>query len=268
MPVEVTVARRPELEQSVEPGYLFVATDVTHRREAERLQEEFIGTISHEFRTPLGSVLGYLELLGSDEELTDEQRQWVDAIERNARRLLRLVDDLRISGQISAGPLSLSLETVDLATAVRSVARDIDSVAQAAGVPLEVDAPTVVVVRGDPVRLNQAFENLLSNGVKFTRRGGTVTIGAHQGTLADGVPAGVVTVRDSGIGIAPEDLHRLTDWFYRTWTARERRIRGIGVGLSIVKAISDAHRGTLEVESALGEGTTFTLKLPVSGPPE
>jgi PAS domain S-box-containing protein len=267
VPVEVAVTRRPELEQGGEPGYLFVATDVTHRREAERLQDEFIGTISHELRTPLSSVLGYLELLGSDEALTDEQRQYVDIIERNANRLLRLVNDLRISVQVSAGTLRVSPESVDLATAVRSAARDIDPVADAAGVRLEVDAPVEVVVHADPVRLSQAFENLLSNGVKFTRRGGSVTIGAHEGMLADGAPAGVVTVRDTGIGIAAEDLDRLTDWFYRARTARDRRIRGIGVGLPIVKAISDAHGGTLDVESALGEGTTFTLKLPLAGPP-
>jgi PAS domain S-box-containing protein len=268
VPVEVTVTQRPELEQGVAPGYLFLATDVTQRREAERLQDEFIGTISHELRTPLGSVLGYAELLGTDESLTDEQRQWVDVIERNATRLLRLVDDLRITVQVSAGTLRLSPESVDLATAVGAVARDIDPGAEAAGVRLEVDAPSEVVVRGDPVRLNQAFENLLSNGVKFTRRGGTVTIGARDGMLADGAPAGVVTVRDTGIGIAPEDLDRLTEWFYRSRTARDRRISGIGVGLSIVKAITDAHTGTLDVESAIGEGTVFTLKFPVSGPPD
>lgn len=267
VPVEVTVTRRPELEDGVEPGYLFVATDLTQRREAERLQDELIGTISHELRTPLSSVLGFLELLGSDEALTDEQREYVDVIERNAKGLLRLVNDLRISVQVSAGALRLSPEPLDLATAVRAAARDIDPVADAAGVRLEVDAPAEVVVRADPVRLNQAFENLLSNGVKFTRRGGSVTIGAHEGTLAAGAPAGVVTVRDTGIGITPEDVDRLTEWFYRTRTARDRRIRGIGVGLPIVKAISDAHGGTLGIESALGEGTTFTLKLPVSGPP-
>lgn len=267
VPVEVTVTRPSATEQGVEPGYLFLATDVTRRREAERLQEEFIGTISHELRTPLSSVLGYVELLGADQTLTEEQRRWADAIERNATRLLRLVEDLRISVQVSAGTLRVSPEAVDLATAVRSAARDIDPVAEAAGVRLELEAPKQVIVRADPARLNQAFENLLSNGIKFTRRGGTVTIAAHEGMLADGAPAGVVTVRDDGTGIAPEELDRLTEWFYRSRTARDRRIRGIGVGLPIVKAISDAHRGTLDVESALGEGTTFTLTLPVSGPP-
>jgi PAS domain S-box-containing protein len=266
VPVKVTVTQRPELKQGVQPGYLFVATDVTQRREAERLQDEFVGMISHELLTPLSSVLGYLELLDSGEALTDEQRQYVEVIESNAKRLLRLVNDLRTSIQVSADMLRLSPEAVDLATAVRDAARDIDPVAEAAGVRLEVDAPAEVVVRADPVRLNQAFENLLSNGVKFTPQGGSVTIAAHEGMLAAGAPAGVVTVRDTGIGVAREDLDRLTERFYRTRTARDRRIRGIGLGLPIVKSISDAHGGTLDVESTLGKGTTFTMKLPVSGP--
>lgn len=156
---------------------------------------------------------------------------------------------------------------MDLTTAVRSAAGDIDPVAKAAGVRLDVDAPAPVMVHADPARLDQAFENLLSNGIKFTRRGGTVRIAAHEGTLADGTPAGVVTVRDNGIGIAPEDLERLTEWFYRARAARNQRIRGIGVGLAIVEAITEAHRGTLHVESALGEGTTFSLTLPAAGPP-
>jgi signal transduction histidine kinase len=104
--------------------------------------------------------------------------------------------------------------------------------------------------------------------VKFTPKGGTVTVTVRDGEIGDNERAALVAVTDTGIGIAPEELGRLTERFYRVGTPRNQRIGGIGLGLPIVKAVADAHTGTLRVESVLGEGSTFTLTLPMSGPPE
>jgi PAS domain S-box-containing protein len=264
--VEVVITLRPSLSLE-HPGYLYVCTDLTKRREAERQQEEFIGLVSHELRTPLVSVLGYLELLES-EGLTGEQVEYLGVIERNAQRLLRLVNDLLLAVRLSAGTFTLSLEEVDVSASVSASAFAILPAALAAEVELIVEAQTDLKIRADGQRLSQAVENLLTNAVKFTPKGGTVTVTVRDGEIGDNERAALVAVTDTGIGIAPEELGRLTERFYRVGTPRNQRIGGIGLGLPIVKAIADAHNGTLRVESVLGEGSTFTLTLPMSGPPE
>jgi signal transduction histidine kinase len=189
-------------------------------------------------------------------------------IERNAQRLLRLVNDLLLAVRLSAGTFTLSLEEVDVSASVSASAFAILPAALAAEVELIVEAQTDLKIRADGQRLSQAVENLLTNAVKFTPKGGTVTVTVRDGEIGDNERAALVAVTDTGIGIAPEELGRLTERFYRVGTPRNQRIGGIGLGLPIVKAIADAHTGTLRVESVLGEGSTFTLTLPMSGPPE
>lgn len=263
VPVHVVVTRRPNQDGDAPGGYLFVATDMTEQREAERLQDEFIGLVSHELRTPLVSVLGYVELLASeDERLDEDQQQYVDAIDRNAKRLLRLVNDLLLSVELSAGKFTLSVEDVDLAAVARDSVAAIRPVANAAGVAIELEVPDRLRIRADPMRLAQLIENLLSNAVKFTPSGGLVTVRVLS-RVGDGArPEVVILVADNGIGVAPDELGRLTEPFYRTRSARARRIRGTGLGLSITQAIVDAHHGEMSVQSELGSGTTFTVVIP------
>lgn len=262
-PVQVTVSRRPDLDNGVLGGYLFVATDLTQQREAERLQDEFVGLVSHELRTPLTSVVGYLDLLRSDPDgLTEEQEGYVDSIDRNSKRLLRLVEDLLLSVQVSAGRFSLVMEDIDVAQVARQAVDTVRPAAGAAGVELSLDTDDVIPLRADPVRVGQLIDNLLTNAVKFTLRGGNVTVAVHSGSDDQGRSTVTIAVRDTGIGIAPDELERLTEQFYRARSARSRRIRGIGLGLSIVQAIVDAHHGHLSVTSELGKGTTFTVVIP------
>lgn len=263
IPVQVVATARPPLPDGTSSGYLFVATDVTQQHEAARLQDEFIGLVSHELRTPLTGILGYLELLRmSPDPLTDDQRADLDVIERNARRLLRLVNDLLLSVQLSAGTFNLVAESTDLADVARQSALTLAPAAEAGGVELVVDAPDPVPLYADPVRLTQVVENLLSNAVKFTPEGGTVTVRTRPGPAEEGSHVGIVEVSDTGIGIGPAEIGKLTERFFRTKSAHDRRIRGIGLGLPIAQAIVEAHKGRVDVKSVLGSGTTFTVTIP------
>jgi len=274
----VSVAITPRTDDDGEQaGWNFVGTDMTEARATERLKDQFVSLISHELRTPLSSILGYLELVLDDEEqpLTDEQRQYLNTVERNAQRLLRLVGDLLFTAQVDAGKLTLQPEDVDLAGIVRAAEETARVTAAARGVAVVLDVPAEgLVVRGDALRLGQACDNLVSNAVKFTPSGGQVTLqlgtgwrdadgGVTDGASPGATPVAVLSVRDTGMGIPTGEQGRLFTSFFRASTARRNAVPGVGLGLTITKAITTAHGGTLGVTSAEGRGTTFTLALPL-----
>lgn len=261
VPVRLTVTTRRD--GAGEPvGYLFIAIDETRAIEVARMKDEFVGMISHELRTPLSSILGYIELLRDDPQhpLTDEQLQFLAVAERNARRLLKLVGDLLFTAQVESGQFPLDLRQTELGPIVRASIESAAPIAEAAGVELVTELPEEpVAMRLDPVRIGQALDNLISNAVKFTPRGGRVTVGI-------GLPKGeaVITVRDTGLGIAPEELDRLFTRFFRASTATRNAVPGVGLGLNITKAIVIAHGGTMDVSSEEGVGTEFSMVLPRS----
>ena len=260
--VTVSVAVTPRLDDAGETvGYIFVATDVTQALEVSRLKDEFVGLISHELRTPLSSILGYLELMRDDEEspLSGEQLQYLAVAERNAHRLLRLVGDLLFTAQVSSGKFPLDISLVPLNDVVAGAVLSARPAAKAAGVELVLAASDhPVLVRGDAVRLGQACDNLISNAIKFTPRGGTVTVALD--TNADDA---VITVRDTGMGIPAAEIELLYGRFFRASTATRNAVPGVGLGLTITKAIVTAHDGELNVESQEGVGTQFSLSLPL-----
>ena len=274
----VSVAITPRTDDEGEQaGWNFVGTDMTEARATERLKDQFVSLISHELRTPLASVLGYLELVLDDEDqpLADEHRQYLGIVERNAQRLLRLVGDLLFTAQVDAGRLTLTPEDVDLAGIVRAAEDTAGVTAAARGVTVLVDVPADgLVARGDALRLGQACDNLVSNAVKFTPSGGQVTLRLRRawqdadGTPVDAAapgcsPVALLSVSDTGIGIPTGEQGKLFTSFFRASTARRNAVPGVGLGLTITKAITTAHGGTLDVESAEGRGTTFTLALPL-----
>jgi PAS domain S-box-containing protein len=273
----VSVAVTPRTDDSgAHAGWNFVGTDMTEVRATERMKDQFVSLISHELRTPLSSILGYLELVldDPDQPLTDEQRQYLTTVERNAQRLLRLVGDLLFTAQVDAGRFSLQPEDVDLVAVVRAAEETARVTAAAAGVEVAVDVPDGgLAVRGDAVRLGQACDNLVSNAVKFTPRGGRVTLTLRaawrtpEGTVVPGeepgaTPVAQLAVSDTGIGIPAGEQAQLFARFFRASTARRHAVPGVGLGLAITRAITTAHGGTLEVASTEGRGTTFTLTLP------
>ncbi|UAJ80973.1 PAS domain-containing protein [Leifsonia sp. ZF2019] len=263
--VPVQVAATPRLDENGHRvGFIFVATDMTQAREFARLKDEFVGLISHELRTPLSSILGYLELMRDDDEspLSDEQLQYLGVAERNAHRLLRLVGDLLFTAQVESGRFPLDITDVELSSVVAASVESARPVAGAAGVALVGEVPEQqVVVRGDAVRLGQAVDNLISNAVKFTPSGGTVTV-----SLRSGRDEAVIAVTDTGIGIPAVELSQLSQRFFRASTATRNAVPGVGLGLTITKAIVTAHGGRLDIASEEGIGTSISLALPVETP--
>jgi signal transduction histidine kinase len=228
-------------------------------READRLKDEFVALISHDLRTPLTSITGYVELALED-DLTDEVRGFLQVVSRNSERLLALVNDLLFVARLQTGEMSLEATEVELGEIVDDSVRSMQPRATAKGVKLTCDVehvPTATVDRG---RVLQVLDNLISNALKFTPEGGAVYVSLRHD---DGQV--VVEVADSGIGIAPVDQRRLFERFFRAENAVERQIPGTGLGLYISRAITEAHDGKLSVRSELGRGSTFRLELPLVG---
>jgi signal transduction histidine kinase len=277
-PRTVSVAVTPRSDdRGVHAGWNFVGTDMTDVRAAEQLKDQFVSLISHELRTPLSSILGYLELVLDDEDasLTDEQRSFLTTVERNAHRLQRLVGDLLFTAQVEAGRFTLQPEDVDLAAVVRAAEETARVGAAAQDVTIAVEVPDAgLIVSGDPVRLGQACDNLVSNAVKFTPSGGQVTLRLSaawrtaDGDVVDAPRSGAepvarLEVSDTGIGIPAGEQSKLFTRFFRASTAQRNAVPGVGLGLTITKAITTAHGGRLDLRSTEGVGTTFTLVLPL-----
>jgi len=249
-------------------GYMFVVTDMTEVRVAAKMKDQFVSLISHELRTPLSSILGYIELISDDEDhpLSPEQTRYLGTVERNANRLLRLVGELLFTAQVEAGGFSLEKQPVELAAIVEAAVESAQPVANSAGVDLVADLPTTpVVVWGDAVRLGQACDNLVANAVKFTKPGGTVSISVNDNPSNPALPIRI-DVSDTGIGIPESEIAKLSAPFFRATTATRNAVPGVGLGLTITKAIANAHGGALEVTSVEGSGTTFSLLLPAGAP--
>ena len=260
VPARVTVTQRRDGDGNL-LGYLLVITDETRAAEVARMKDEFVGMVSHELRTPLSSILGFLDLLQNDPEqpLTEDQKDFVDVIERNAQRLLALVGDLLFTAQVESGSFPLSLGEFDLAASVRAAVQSAgpNAVRGEVAVVEELEDDSLIVT-GDAVRMGQAIDNLISNAIKFTPAGGTVFVGARsQGDAVE------LWVRDTGLGIPKDEQDKLFTRFFRSSTATRNAVPGIGLGLTIVRAIVLAHGGTMAVTSSEGEGTEFRVSLPL-----
>lgn len=235
-------------------------------RELDRMKDEFIAIVSHELRTPLSSIVGYLELVLDDAHLlTADHQEFLGVVSRNVNRLTLLANDLLLLAAAENGTLTFAKTNFELSALLEEVVNAARPNAVEKNVALHLEVDTRPRVHADQPRLAQLFDNLISNAIKFTPAGGTVTLRAR--------PAGdhvVVEVEDSGIGIAADELPRLFDRFYRARTATTRNVGGTGLGLAIAKTIADAHEAQLHVTSELGRGTRFQLHLPslVSAAPQ
>jgi signal transduction histidine kinase len=225
--------------------------------EAERVKDEFFALVSHELRTPLTSIIGYLELVLDEEQLSDDARRFLDVVDRNAKRLLRLVGDMLFVAQVEAGRLSLEHGDVAIDDVAAQAIEAAQPAAARAGVTLTLDAVPVASLRGDRDRLGQMLDNLVSNSIKFTPEGGTIIVRVRD----DGDHA-QLEVADNGIGIPDDEQQYLFEHFFRASSATNAAVPGAGLGLTIVKTIVDAHGGRLEVVSDERSGTTVRVELP------
>ncbi|MDX6388652.1 MAG: two-component system, sensor histidine kinase and response regulator [Gaiellaceae bacterium] len=231
-------------------------------RELDRLKDDFVASVSHELRTPLTSIRGYLELLRDGEagRLTEGQGVFVEILERNANRLMRLVGDLLLVAQIEAGEVALERAPTEVEELVREAADAARPAAVHEGIELDLDFDAGIgELYADRARLGQVLDNLISNALKFTERGGHVGVRTFRRD-----DALVVEVSDTGMGMTKEDVGQLFQRFFRTASATEQAIQGTGLGLAIVKAIVEAHGGVISVVSVLGRGTTFRVELPLA----
>ena len=241
-------------------GRVWTLREVTQQRELDRLKDDFVATVSHELRTPLTSMMGFLEMIREGEagQLTDEQKRFLAIVYRSSERLQRLVGDLLFVARLDASGLQLHFADVRLDEVAREVVESSSALARSREIVLDSDLGELPHVLGDRERLVQLVGNLLSNALKFTPAGGTVTVR----TFVDGDDA-VLEVADTGIGIPEGEQDRLFQRFFRSSTATEQAIPGTGLGLVISRAIAEAHGGTIGVVSKPGEGTCFRVELPL-----
>jgi len=265
--------RGRELEISAEPmkdetdattGVVVLFHDITQLKQLDEVRKDFVANVSHELRTPLSILRGYIETLADHPETSPKELSRIlEVMERHSKRLELLVEDLLSLAQLESTHPDLQLTDVSIKELLGNVTRDWEKKLAEKRLKVIVDlSAKISLLRADEMRLQEIFYNLLDNAVKYSREGGAIHLQARQ--LGDEV---VMTVSDSGVGIARDDLPRIFERFYRVDKARSRALGGTGLGLSIVKHIAQLHGGRVEAESELGQGTTIRIVLPVVASP-
>ncbi|OGO40963.1 MAG: hypothetical protein A2W36_00900 [Chloroflexi bacterium RBG_16_58_14] len=259
---EVTLEDGRVLNAQITPiqevGLAIIMQDITHLKELDRIKSDFVSAVSHDLRSPLTAILGYVELIEKAGMVNEQQREFIRRIQLSVQNITALINDLLDLGRIEAG-FDAGKETISLAAVIEYTVDAFQGRLREKSLILksevQKDLPTVF---GNPVRLRQLLSNLLANAIKYTPPFGEVYLRA----LLEGDQI-LLQVRDSGIGIPSSDLPYIFDRFYRASNV-SMDIPGTGLGLAIVRSIVDNHHGRIWVESKSGEGTTFSILLPVS----
>ncbi len=248
------------------PGALVVFEDVTHLEQAGQMRRDFVANVSHELRTPLTALMGFIETLkGPARNDAAARDRFLGIMESEAGRMNRLVGDLLSLSRVEADERVRPTGRLDLGELVESTVHGMAPLAEEAGVRVGMDLPPPFQMTGDADQLRQVLTNLLENAIKYSGRGSDVTVrvsapGYEPRVRGEGVTLEVI---DSGPGIDPIHLPRLTERFYRVDNHRSREMGGTGLGLAIVKHIVNRHRGRLQVDSTMGQGSVFKVVLPV-----
>lgn len=240
-----------------EIGQVIVMQDITHLKELDRIKSEFVTTVSHDLRSPLTAILGYVELIERAGEVNDQQKEFIRRVQTSVEQITNLVTDLLDLGRIEAG-LDTTKERTPIATLGRQSVEGLRGLAEKKDLVLDVQLPEESpYIYGDPVRIRQMMGNLLENAIKYTNQGGTI----HMEIEAEDDQV-FIRVKDNGPGIPAADLPYLFDKFFRASNIPDA-LPGTGLGLSIVKSIVEGHNGRIWVDSRLGEGTEFIVVLPL-----
>lgn len=233
---------------------IVVMMDITAMRTMDRLKKDFVTNVSHELRTPLTAIRGFAETLG--DESTGEHARYADIIVRNTDRMINIVNDLLLLSELEQDRVRIERLPVRFTDVMQGIEKIFEKRIAEKGLTLTTSVDDITVT-GDRYKLEQLFINLIDNAVKYTERGG-IEVDIHTNAAH-----AVITVRDTGIGMPAEDIPRIFERFYVVDKSRSREAGGTGLGLSIVKHIVLAHNGDIEVKSAPGQGSTFTVRLPI-----
>jgi two-component system phosphate regulon sensor histidine kinase PhoR len=258
--LDVNVTSIPGVTAGEEKTML-VFHDVTRLKKLEQVRVDFVANVTHEIKTPLTAILGYIETLEAG-AIDDREtaRKFLQTISRHAQRLNRLLEDLLTLSSIELGEMKFQFEAVALGGVMDGVLNIMELRAREKKLTIDKDIPEgIPPLRADRDRVTQVFLNVLDNAVKFTSEGGTVRVEAAE-TARDEV---VVKITDTGVGIPRDEVGRLGERFYRVDKTRSRELGGTGLGLSIVKHLIMVHRGRIEIESQLGRGTIVSLYFPI-----
>lgn len=233
-------------------------------RDENRYKSDFLAMMSHELRTPLTSIIAFTELLNREgDPLNDEERETRREIEANSHALLLMINDILEMTRLDAGRTELTREVVDLGDVAGMVSDVMRSLSERNGVAFTCEVePDVPLLRADFEKIRHVVENLCGNALKFTPVGGRVRL--HIAGTAEGDEV-LISVEDTGIGIAPVDQQRIFERFVQADSSVSRKYSGTGLGLALAREYVEMHGGTIVVESELGQGSTFTVRLPVTG---
>ena len=245
-------------------GRVCIMRDVTHFKELDTLKSEFVSTVSHDLRSPLTLMRGYATMMDMVGELNEQQQNYVGKIITGVENMARLVNDLLDLGRIELG-VDLQVEPVSVLDVLEKVTNTLQMQANQKDVVLSLELPKDLPqqIDADPALFHQAIYNLVENAIKYTSEGGQVVVRVR--VMETDL---LFEIQDNGIGIAPDDMARLFEKFYRG-KAREARTRvGTGLGLAIVRSIAERHDGRVWVESEEGKGSTFFLRIPIKRPKE
>lgn len=225
----------------------------------ERMKIEFLNITSHELKSPLTPIMAYLDLLLKGElgKLTESQKDGLEVIARNTKRLKHLIWDILDLAKIEAGEMKFNMQQIQLRDVIEGVVKDTEIFARERDIGIGADIGHLPLIEGDKERLTQVFTNLVNNAIKFTPKRGKITIRAEKKGYNF-----IVSVRDTGIGIAERNLGKIFDKFYQVDTSAKRKYPGTGLGLTICNGIIKAHGGEIEVESEPRKGSIFYVTLP------
>lgn len=237
---------------------LLITRDVTENHRIEQMRRDFVANVSHEFRTPLTVVAGFTETLLDQDLPAQERRRCLEMIARQTSTMQQLVDDLLTLASLEHDSAPAQQTHVPIAPMLQGLATDLQVVSDGRH-QIHVEVSTPATVLASPVELDSAIRNLMTNAVRYTPAGGTITVSFHMEDTE-----GVIAVTDTGIGIDAEHLPRLTERFYRVDRGRSRETGGTGLGLAIVKHVAQRHQTRLDIRSQPGRGSTFSLHLPAS----
>ncbi len=239
-------------------GIAITMQDITYLKQVDRLKNEFVNTVSHDLRSPLTAILGYVDLLDRVGPVNDQQREFIHRVQVSVESITRLVNDLLELGRIEAGFDSQN-EIVPLEGILRYSLETVSGQISEKRLNFHLDLPMdIPPIRGNPIRLRQMLDNLVGNAIKYTPEGGDITIEMEvQGEQV------IFRISDNGPGVPPADQPHIFEKFYRASNV-PKGVGGSGLGLAIVKSIVDSHQGRIWVESLLGRGSTFTVVLPLT----